>query len=53
MNKPCGYLRTIQQYLHTPKGQHDCLDYLRAILFMLIIMLVIYFLLKSLAGAFQ
>ncbi len=32
MNPIHGYIRTIAQYLATPKGSHDAKDYGRAIL---------------------
>lgn len=31
-----GYLRTLRQYLKTPKGAFDARDYLRAMLLMLL-----------------
>lgn len=33
-----GYLRTLRQYLKTPKGAFDARDYLRAVLLMLLSM---------------
>ncbi|SFT74262.1 hypothetical protein SAMN02910356_01890 [Selenomonas sp. GACV-9] len=33
-----GYVRTIRQYLATPKGCHDAKDYGRALLYMLLTM---------------
>lgn len=33
-----GYLRTIRQYLATPKGAHDACDYARAAVLILLTM---------------
>ncbi|WP_199663296.1 hypothetical protein [Mitsuokella sp. AF33-22] len=33
-----GYLRTLRQYLKTPKGAFDARDYLQAVLLMLLSM---------------
>lgn len=32
MNSLYGYIRTVKQYLATPKGSHDAKDYGRAVL---------------------
>ncbi|MDQ0203021.1 hypothetical protein J2S01_000717 [Pectinatus haikarae] len=53
MHRFRGYLRTLKQYLHTAKGRHDFLDYLRALFIMLMIMLVMYLLIKYLSGEYQ
>ena len=37
----CGYIRTIRQYLATPKGAHDSKDYGRAILLILLSIIVL------------
>ena len=36
-----GYIRTIRQYLATPKGAHDSKDYGRAILLILLSIIVL------------
>ena len=38
MTKFSGYLRTIRQYLATPKGRHDVCDYARAAAMLLLTM---------------
>ena len=37
-----GYWRTLRQYLSTPKGRHDSLDYGKAVLFILLTILLAY-----------
>lgn len=37
-----GYLRTIRQYIETPKGRHDTLDYLKAVILILITIMAVY-----------
>ncbi|MDD6134530.1 MAG: hypothetical protein PUB49_07470 [Selenomonadaceae bacterium] len=38
MNCLKGYIRTIKQYLATPKGSHDAKDYGRGILLIIVTM---------------
>ena len=40
MNILCGYWRTLRQYLATPKGQHDSLDYGKALLLIILTMVL-------------
>lgn len=51
MNKIAGYIKTIRQYLKTPKGRHDFWDYLKAAIIISLTMLLVFLLLKYLAGA--
>ncbi|MCR5834476.1 MAG: hypothetical protein K6G55_07510 [Selenomonadaceae bacterium] len=44
----CGYLRTIKNYLRTPKARHDWLDYLRALLIITFIAAIIMLIFNSL-----
>ncbi|MBP8599178.1 MAG: hypothetical protein KBI24_08220 [Selenomonas sp.] len=37
-----GYLRTMRQYLATPKGRHDSRDYARAVLLIVLSMLLVW-----------
>ena len=37
-----NYLRTIKNYLKTPKGRHDFLDYLKAIVLIILTSLIIF-----------
>ncbi len=53
MTKFFAYIRTIKQYLQTPKGNHDFWDYLKATCIILATMFIIYFLLKYFAGELQ
>ena len=43
-----GYLRTIYQYLQTPKGKHDVLDYLRAFGIILLTIVLVFYIVSSL-----
>lgn len=36
-----GYLRTIKNYLQTPKGRHDTLDYLKALVLIVLTTLIV------------
>ena len=36
-----GYLRTIKNYLRTPKGRHDTLDYLKAFIIIILTTLIV------------
>ena len=36
-----GYLRTIRNYLKTPKGKHDTLDYLKAFALIVLTTLIV------------
>lgn len=36
-----GYLRTIRNYWKTPKGRHDILDYLKAIVMIVLTTLIV------------
>lgn len=45
MKRLIGYLHTLKQYVATPKGRHDIVDYLYASsLFLMMIMLIVIFL---------
>ena len=46
----CGYIRTIRQYLATPKGAYDSRDYGEAILLILITISLLLVLLAVLEG---
>ena len=36
-----GYLRTLRNYVHTPKGGHDARDYLRAMAWIFLTILLV------------
>lgn len=40
MTRACGYVRTVRQYLATPKGARDTRDYARAAALILLTMAV-------------
>ncbi len=52
MSKIAGYIKTLKQYMQTPKGRHDFIDYTRALFIIIIVMFIVYFLLKYLSGEF-
>lgn len=41
-----GYLRTLSNYLKTPKGRHDTLDYLKALILIVLTTLILVVILK-------
>ena len=41
-----GYLRTLRNYLKTPKGRHDTLDYLKALILIVLTTLILVVILK-------
>jgi hypothetical protein len=41
MNKLLLYFRALNQYLRTAKAQHDLLDYVKAIVLMMVVMALI------------
>ena len=41
-----GYVRTLKNYLRTPKARHDFKDFARAVLMILFTSLIIYLLVK-------
>ena len=42
MKKFFGYVRTLRNYLHSPKGSHDFKDYARALVIILLTALIIF-----------
>lgn len=36
-----GYLRAILSYLRTPKGKHDFLDYIRAVIIITAVIMIV------------
>ncbi len=41
-----GYLRTLRNYLKTPKGRHDTFDYLKALMLVVLTTLILVVILK-------
>lgn len=41
MAKLTNYLKVIKDYWNTPKGRHDIIDYLRAILIVILLSIII------------
>ena len=46
MNRLAGYLRTLRQYLATPKGRHDSHDYAQAALLIVLTILLVWLVLS-------
>ena len=41
-----NYLKTIKEYLNTPKGKHDFIDYLKAIILIILTSLILLIIIK-------